>query len=114
MRPDIQLLRFRSDYGEQLPQPSVFPTDHGYDGDSIRTPTEAQNTLSVIPMRKSHKKRIGEDRELCRLRKLVERCCNKHKNAKRVLTRYDNSAGSFFGFIGLTSIRLWLHQFTKI
>ena len=61
-------------------------------------------------MRKSRKKRIGVDRSLHRLRNLVERCFNKLKNARRVATRYDKTAESFLGFIGIASIRLWLRH----
>lgn len=95
---------------DNLPQPSVFLANRGYDGDSIRARMEAQNTLPVIPMRKSRKKRIGVDRELYRLRNLVERCFNKLKNARRVSTRYDKTAESFLGFIDITSIRLWFRH----
>ncbi|MDF1855423.1 MAG: IS5/IS1182 family transposase, partial [Pseudooceanicola sp.] len=42
------------------------------------------------------------------LRNLVERCFNRLKNARRVATRYDKAAERFLGFIGSTSIRLWL------
>ena len=61
-------------------------------------------------MRKSRKMRVGVDRLLYLLCKLVERCFNKLKNARRVATRYDKTAKSFLGFMDITSIRLWLHH----
>ena len=42
--------------------------------------------------------------------RLLERCFNKLKNARRVATRYDKTAESFLGFIDITSIRLWLRH----
>ena len=71
---------------------------------------EKRDVLSVIPMRKSRKKRIGVDRSLYRLRNLVERCFNKLKNARRVTTRYGKTAESFLGFVDITSIRLWFRH----
>ena len=61
-------------------------------------------------MRKTRKLRVAVDRALYRLRNLVERCFNKHKNARRVATRYDKTAESFLGFIDISSIRLWLRH----
>lgn len=93
-----------------LPSPSVLLADRGYDADSIRAKMEKRDVLSVIPMRKSLKKRIGVDRSLYRLRNLVERCFNKLKNARRVATRYDKTAESFLGFVDITSVRLWFRH----
>lgn len=103
-------LGFNLVMAENLPTPSVLLADRGYDADSIRKSMDKRDVLPVIPMRKSRKKRVGVDRALYRLRKLVERCFNKLKNARRVATRYDKTAESFVGFIDITSIRLWLRH----
>lgn len=95
---------------DNLPGPGVLLADRGCDGDCIRADLIARNVLPVIQMRKSRKKRIGVDRPLYRLRNLVERGFNKPKNARRGATRYDKTAESFLGFIGITSIRLWLRH----
>jgi transposase len=71
---------------------------------------EARNVVPVIPMRKPRMLRVAVDRTLYRLRNLVECCFNKLKNARRVATRYDETAESFFGFIDITSIRLCLRH----
>jgi transposase len=42
--------------------------------------------------------------------KLVERCINKLKNARRVATRYDKTAASYLGFIEINSARLWFRH----
>ena len=95
---------------DNLPTPSDLLANRGYDADSIRKSMDKRDVLSVIPMRKSRKKRIGVDRSLFRLRNLVERSFNKLKNARRVATRYDKTAESFLGFIDITSIRLWVRH----
>ena len=95
---------------DNLPNPSVLLADRGHDADNIRKTIEKRDVLTVIPMRKSRKMRVGVDRSLYRLRNLVERCFNKLKNARRVATRYDKTAESFLGFIDITSIRLWLRH----
>ena len=93
---------------DNLPRPYVLLAVRGYDVDRIRRTMENQEVLPVIPMRKTHKMRVGVDHSLYRLRNLVERCFNKLKNARRVATRYDKTAESFLGFVDITSIRLWL------
>lgn len=95
---------------ENLPQPKILLADRGYDADGIRKSMNDRGVRPVIPMRRSRKKRVGVDRSLYRLRKLVERCFNKLKNARRVATRYDKAAESFLGFVDITSIRLWLRH----
>ena len=91
---------------DKLPTTSVSLADRGYDADSNWKIINKRDVLPVIPMRKSHKKRIGVDRSLYWLRNLVERCLTKLKNARRVATRYDKTAEGFLGFIDITSIRL--------
>jgi transposase len=95
---------------DNLPKPCVLLADRGYDSDKVRETMEARNVVPVIPMRKSRKLRVAEDRTLYRLRNLVERSFNKLKNARRVATRYDKTAESYLGFIDITSIRLWLRH----
>ncbi len=95
---------------DTLPAPSALLASRGYGTDSIQKSMDKRDVFPVISMRKSRKLRIGADRSLYRLRNLVERCFNKHKNARRVATRYDKTAESVLGFIDITSIRLWLCQ----
>ncbi len=71
---------------------------------------EARNVVPVIPMRRSRRLRVAEDRTRNRLRNLVERCFRKPKNAGRIATLCDKTAESFPGFIEVSSIRLWIHH----
>ena len=116
MRTDItpgqtsDYLGFDLVMADDLPEPSVLLADRGYDSDAIRQSMNDRCVTPVIPMRKSRKLRKAVDRQLYKLRNLVERCFNKLKNARRVATRYDKTAESFLGFIDITSIRLWLRH----
>lgn len=58
--------------------------DRGQDADKLRPGMQARIALSVIPTRKSRKKRVA--------------------------AHYDKTAESFLGFIDITSIRLWLRH----
>lgn len=93
MRSDItpgqtlNYLSFDLVMDDSMPEPGVLLADRGYDSDNIRKTMEAHNAVPVIPMRKTRKLRVAVDRNLYRLRNLVERCFNKLRNARRVATR---------------------------
>jgi hypothetical protein len=38
----------------------------------------------------------------------IERLFNKLKNWRRIATRYDKTAESFLGFLGLVAAKLWV------
>ena len=95
---------------DNLPEPKVLLADRGYDADRIRKNMDKRDIITQIPMHKTRKMRVGVDHTLYRLRNMVERCFNKLKNARRVATRYDKTAESFWGFIDITSIRLWIRH----
>jgi len=93
---------------DTLPEPNVLLADRGCYSDRIREQMDARDVMAQIPMRKSRKMRVGVDHSLYSLRKLVERCFTKLKNASRVATRDVKTAESFLGFMDITSIRLWV------
>ncbi|SFA54266.1 Transposase DDE domain-containing protein [Paracoccus halophilus] len=64
----------------------------------------------MIPMRKNRKVRKVVDMTIHTLRNMVERCCNKLKNSRRLATRYDQTADSFLGFVDIACVRLWLRH----
>jgi transposase len=55
-------------------------------------------------MRRNRKARAGVDRTLYALRNLVERCFGWLKGSRRVETRYDKTATSFFSFVNIACI----------
>lgn len=49
---------------DKLPKPVVPLADRGYNSENVRKTIEARNFVPVIPMRKTHKPRIADDRRL--------------------------------------------------
>ncbi len=94
----------------KLPVPSVMLADQGYDAEKFVKRVEVWCELTQGPMRGSRKMRVGVDHAIYALRNLVERCFNKPKNARRVTTRYDNTAESFLEFVDITSIRICIYH----
>lgn len=89
------------------PGPEVLRADRGYDTTSIRARMQERDILPVISMRKSRAGRAGLDCSLHRLRNPAERCFDKLKNARRIVTRHDKTVESL---IDVTSIRLWISR----
>jgi transposase len=82
--------------------------DKGYDSDAIRSELTAIGVEPVIPSKRNRRIPAHFDRELYKLRNLIERMFNKLKNWRRVATRYDKTASSFLAFITIASIKQWL------
>ena len=95
------------------PLPKVLIADRGYDADRIRKDVEAAGGSSVIPGRQGRKQPIPIDRFAYRLRNRIERTFGRMKNARRMATRYDQTAASYLGFVQVTAIRLWVRHFVN-
>lgn len=95
-------LGFHLVMADYLPTPSELVTDRGYDTDCIRETMGKRNMLTVIPMRKCRKKRVGVYLSRYRLRNLVERCFEKLENDRCIAFRYDKPSESFLGLIERT------------
>jgi transposase len=98
---------------EEGPEPKVLLGDKGYDADFIRQDMAERGGFAMIPTRKNRLVQIPVDGAIYALRNMIERCFNKLKNARRLATRYDKTADSYRGFIGIVSMRLWLRQFVN-
>ena len=64
----------------------------------------------MIPMRRNRKVRTVVNMTIYTLRNMAGRCFNKLKNSPRLATRYDKTAASFPGGVGIASIRLRIRQ----
>jgi len=95
------------------PQPKVLLADRGYDSDHIRETLEEKGAAAVIPTRRNRKAQIPVDGYIYALRNRIERCFNKLKNARRLATRYEQTAASYLGFVQIAAIRLWTNQFVN-
>jgi transposase len=89
---------------------AVVIADKGYDADSVRRCIRDQGAIPNIPNRSNRKKKYRWKKAVYRQRNLVERFFNKLKQFRRIATRYDKLGATFFAFIQLASIRIYLRS----
>ena len=81
--------------------------DRGYDSDAIVKQAEAQGMKSVIPTRKNRKEQRNYDKDLYKLRHLVENAFLHLKRWRGIATRYAKNTSSFLAAIQIRCIALW-------
>ena len=81
--------------------------DRGYDSDSIVEQAESQGMNAVIPPRKNRKIQREYDRDLYKLRHLVENAFLHLKRWRGIATRYAKNAASFLAAVQIRCIALW-------
>ena len=81
--------------------------DKGYDSDRIVAFIQEQGAVAVIPPRSNRNTPRDYDRELYKLRNLVERAFNRLKHWRRIATRYDRRAVNFMAALYLVSAIIW-------
>ena len=81
------------------PLPGVLIADRGYDADRIRNAVQADGGTAVIPTQRGCKHPVQVDRFAYALRNRIERTFGRLKNARRIATRYDQTAASYLGFV---------------
>jgi hypothetical protein len=84
--------------------------DKGYDADSVRSLIREHGALPNIPNRANRKRKYRWTKAIYRQRNLVERFFNKLKQFRHIATRYDKLGATFFAFIQLASIRIFLRS----
>ena len=77
--------------------------DRGYDADRIRERLARDGLQAVIPPIPSRSQKLPYDLELYRGRNRIERFFNKLKQFRRVATRYDKLAKTFFAAVCLVA-----------
>ncbi|WP_327036672.1 IS5 family transposase [Methylomonas sp. MK1] len=82
--------------------------DKGYDSDAIVAQAEAGNMAVVIPPRRNRKQLREYDRELYRLRHLVENAFLHLKRWRGIATRYAKNTASFLAAVQIRCIALWV------
>ena len=78
--------------------------DASYDANDLRTEIAAGGSVAVIRPRKSRIEEIPCDKELYKLRNVVERFFHRLKQYRRVATRYDKYAVRYLGFVYFAAI----------
>lgn len=76
----------------------------------MRSCIRAQGAVPNIPNRSNRKKKYRWRKAIYRERNLVERFFNKLKQFRHIATRYDKLGATFFAFIQLASIRIFLRS----
>ena len=82
--------------------------DRGYDSDEIINFAEENGMLTVIPPKKNRKTQRFYDKDICKVRHLVENAFLKLKRWRGVATRYAKTTSAFIGAVQCCSILLWL------
>ncbi|WP_387466826.1 IS5 family transposase [Photorhabdus sp. RM323S] len=82
--------------------------DRGYDSNAVVEQAEKQGMEAQIPSRKNRKVRREYDRELYRLRHLVENAFLHLKRWRGIATRYAKNSGSFLAGVQIRCLPLWL------
>ncbi len=96
---------------DALPKASALIADRGYDGDWFRQALAARGTAPCIPSKANRKVVIPHDPVLYRERYKVEIMFGRLKDWRRIHTRYDRCAHTFFSAIAIAAtVIFWLPQ----
>ena len=94
-----------------LPPASALIADKGYDSDGFREALKARGTVPCIPPTRSRKTPLESDRALCRQRHKIWNLFAKLKDWRRISTRYDRCAHTFFSAICIAAaVAFYLNQ----
>jgi transposase len=81
--------------------------DRGYDSNAIIEQAEKQEIKPVIPPKKNRKKQREYDKDLYKLRHLVENAFLHLKRWRGIATRYAKNTASFLAVVQIRCIALW-------
>lgn len=94
-----------------LPPARELIADRGYDSNYFREGLIARGITPCIPSTRSRKTPLPHDAALYRQRHRVENLFAKLKDWRRIATRYDRCAHTFFSAILLAAtVAFWLNQ----
>jgi transposase len=81
--------------------------DRGYDSDAIVHQAKDQGMKSVIPPRKNRKEQRHYDKDIYKLRHLIENAFLHIKRWRGIATRYAKNAASFLAAVQIRCIAIW-------
>ncbi len=93
--------------------PKALIADKGYDSNDIRNDLKNRGIKAVILPKSSRKTPIRYNKKIYKTRNKIERMFGFLKHNQRIATRYDKTAASFFAFLCLAAIRIWLKFFVR-
>ena len=83
--------------------------DRGYDSNNIIEQAQQQKITAVIPPKKNRLQQREYDRNLYKLRHLVENAFLHLKRWRGIATRYAKNAASFLAAVQIRCIALWVN-----
>jgi len=96
---------------DTLPSAKHLLADRGYDADWFREALQDKGIEPCIPPKKNRRQKIEYDTALYKQRHKVENMFGKLKDWRRVATRYDRCAHTFFSAICIAaSVIFYLSQ----
>ncbi len=96
---------------DTLPPASVLLADRGYDANWFRKALLRKGIEPCIPPRKNRKTKIPYNKTLYKQRHKIENLFAKLKDWRRIATRYDRCAHTFFSSICIASIVIgWINE----
>ena len=78
--------------------------DAAYDSDAFRADIVAQGGVAVVRPRRNRVEDRPYDKDLYKLRNVIERFFHRFKQYRRVATRYDKYATRYLGFVYFAAI----------
>ena len=81
--------------------------DRGYDTNAILEQAQSQGMIAVIPPKKNRKVQREYDKDLYKLRHLVENAFLHLKRWRGIATRYAKNTASFAAAVQIRCIALW-------
>ena len=92
-----------------LPPAKTMLGDRGYDADWFRNDLMKRGITPCIPSKTNRKVQIPHDKELYRKRHKIENMFGRLKDWRRIHTRYDRCAHTFFSAITIAAtVIFWL------
>ena len=82
--------------------------DRAYDAASLRKQLQSQGCRVVIPSNPTRKVQRRYDRTLYKLRHRVENFFQRLKRFRRIATRYEKLAASYYAMVCFAAVLIWL------
>ena len=96
---------------DALPPAKALLGDRGYDAGWFRNALAARGITPCIPSKANRKIPIAHDRMLYRQRHKIENMFGRLKDWRRIHTRYDRCAHTFFSAICIAAtVIFWINQ----
>jgi transposase len=98
----------RTGRGRPKLRPRRISGDKAYSSGKIRRYLRGRGIRITIPRKKDERRSGPFDREVYRMRNLIERLINRLKQFRRVATRYEKRAENYEAMLTIAAITLWL------